>query len=145
MKILTSLIAAAALLGSILMFQHHRAAQALREAQAGGVGETGFADVPPPIDQDADKIYVVAAQNCPRAAAQQADRLAKQLGEEGIPVVRTHEVLFHPVDRQTMERLSAVMKGPLPLVFIHGRAASNPELAQVVAEYGRSRLAGASR
>ncbi|HEX4240235.1 MAG TPA: hypothetical protein VHZ53_02410 [Steroidobacteraceae bacterium] len=63
MKILISLVVAAALLGSILMFQHHRAAQALREAQAGGVGETGFADVPPPIDQDDDKIYVALTRS----------------------------------------------------------------------------------
>jgi hypothetical protein len=56
-----------------------------------------------------------------------------------MPVVRTNQVYFRPqqVDRATMSRLNVVMSGPLPLVFIHGRAAPNPELDRVVAEYYR--------
>jgi hypothetical protein len=30
-----------------------------------------------------------------------------------------------------------VMTGPLPIVFVHGRVASNPELNQVVEEFYR--------
>jgi hypothetical protein len=29
------------------------------------------------------------------------------------------------------------MQGPLPLVFVHGRVAPNPELSQVVEEFTR--------
>lgn len=138
MRILGSLIIAAAALGGYRTWSHHRAEHALREAFAGS-DVNGFVDVPPPIDQDSDTVYVVAAQNCPHAAAQQADRLAKQLGAQGVPVQRANRVGFRPeqVDRAAMDRLTVVMNGPLPLVFVHGRVASNPELNQVVEEYHR--------
>ena len=138
MKILSSLIVVAAVLGGYRIWSQHRAEHALREAFAGS-DVNGFVDVPPPINQDSDTVYVVAAQNCPHAAAQQADRLAKQLGGQGVPVQRANQVGFRPeqVDRAAMERLTVVMNGPLPLVFVHGRVASNPELNQVVEEYYR--------
>jgi hypothetical protein len=100
----------------------------------------GFLAVPPPINQNADTVYVVAAENCPHAAAQQADRLAKQLGDKGMPVVRANQVGYQPqqIDRATMNRLNVVMNAPLPLVFINGRVASNPEMDRVVAEYYRA-------
>jgi hypothetical protein len=80
---------------------------------------------------------VIAAQNCPKEAARQADHLAKELEREGIPALRTNQVLFQSqqMDHATKDRLSALMGGPLPLVFVHGRAAPNPGLDQVVAEY----------
>jgi hypothetical protein len=92
-----------------------------------------------PVNQNSDTVYVVAAQNCPHAAAQQADRLAKLLGAQGMPVERTSQVFFRSqqADRAAMGRLTVVMNGPLPLVFVHGRVASNPELNQVVEEYYR--------
>jgi hypothetical protein len=138
MKILCSLMVVGAVWGGYHLFNQHQAAHALRELLAGS-DVNGFVDVPPPANQNLDTIYVVAAQNCPRAAAQQADRLAKQLGGQGIPVVRTSQVFYHlqQVDRATMGRLTVVMNEPLPLVFVHGRAASNPELNQVVEEYYR--------
>jgi hypothetical protein len=120
------------------MYSHHQAARALQDVLASS-DANGFVDVPPPDNQDSDTIYVVAAQNCPHAAAQQADRLAKELGAQGMPVVRTRQVSFRPqqVDRATMSRLSVVMNGPLPLVFIHARVAPNPELDRVMAEHRR--------
>ncbi len=99
----------------------------------------GFVEVLPPANQDLDTIYVVAAQNCPHADAQNADQLAKSLGKQGIPVVRVNTVSYpsQQIDRATMNRLMVVMNGPLPLVFVHGRAAMNPEVNQVVEEYFR--------
>jgi hypothetical protein len=90
-------------------------------------------------EHQADTIYVVAAQNCPHAAAQQADQLARSLGKQGIPVVRVNQVSYptQQIDRTTMNRLMVLMNGPLPLVFVHGRAAMKPELTQVVEEYYR--------
>lgn len=139
MKFPASLIVIGAIWGGYQMHSQHQAARALRDVMASS-DANGFVDVPPPVNQDADTIYVVAAQNCPHAAAQQADRLAKQLGAQGMPVVRTSEVSFRPqqVDRATMSRLNVVMNGALPLVFIHSRAAPNPELDRVVAEYRAS-------
>jgi hypothetical protein len=138
MKILSSLILVGAVWGGYQIFSQHQAAHALREVLVGS-DVNGFVDVPPPVGQQLDTIYVVAAQNCPHAAAQQADRLAKELGAQGMPVARTSQVRFNPqeVDRAAMGRLTAVMNGPLPLVFVHGRVAPNPELNQVVEEYYR--------
>jgi hypothetical protein len=138
MKMPVSLILVGALWGGYHLYSEHQAARALRDVLA-SADTNGFVDVPPPVNQESDTIYVVAAQNCPHEAAQQADRLAKQLGAQGVPVVRINQVAFRPqqVDRATMSRLNVVMNGPLPLVFIHSRVASNPELDRVVAEYYR--------
>jgi hypothetical protein len=138
MKILSSIILVGAVWGGYQIFSQHQAAHALREVLLSS-DVNGFVDVPPPLNQNPDTVYVVAAENCPHAAAQQADRLAKQLGAQGMPVARTNQVGFHPqqVDRAAMDRLTVVMNGPLPLVFVHGRVATNPELDQVVEEYYR--------
>jgi hypothetical protein len=135
MKVLSSVVAVAAVWGSYHFISQHRAMnQVLASADV-----NGFVEIPHPVNQEVDTIYVVAAQNCPRAAAQQADQLAKQLGVQGIPVVRTSQVFYQlqQVDASAMSRLTVVMEGPLPLVFVHGRAAMNPELTQVVEEYYR--------
>ena len=138
MKILSSLILVGAVWGGYHVITQHRAAHALREVLVSS-DLNGFVDVPPPLNQNLDTVYVVAAQNCPHAAAQQADRLAKQLGAQGMPVERINQVGFRPqqVDRAVMNRLTVVMNAPLPLVFVHGRVATNPELNQVVEEYYR--------
>ena len=130
------MILAGVLWGGYHAYSHHQAAAALREVLASS-DENGFVELPLPAEQNSDAVYVVAAQNCPRATAQRANLLAKQLEEHGLPVVRTDQVMFRqgPVDRAGMSRLNAVMNSPLPLVFVHGRAASNPELVKVVAEY----------
>ena len=76
MKVLSSVIAVAAVWsGYHLLSQHHAMNQVLASSDV-----NGFVEVPAPVNQDANTIYVVAAQNCPHAAAQQADQLAKQLG-----------------------------------------------------------------
>jgi hypothetical protein len=136
MKILTSLIVVGAVWGGYEYASRHHAAHALQEV-LDGADAHGFVDVPPPANQRPDTIYVIAAQNCPREAAQQADRLAKELAAEGLPVVRASQVYYQmrQVDRATTDRLTAVMTGPLPLVFFHARAAMNPALDQVVEEY----------
>jgi hypothetical protein len=138
MKILSSVMLVAAAWGGYHMLSQRQAAHALRDVLA-SADVNGFLDVPPPANQNADTIYVIAAQNCPHAAAQQADQLAKQLGAQGMPVQRANQVYFSPqhMDGPAMNRLSVVMNGPLPLVFVHGRVASNPELSRVVEEYYR--------
>lgn len=138
MKAMSSVIAVAAVWAGYHLFsQHHAMNEVLASSDV-----NGFVDVPEPVNQDANTIYVVAAQNCPHATAQQADQLAKQLGERGIPVVRASQVLYHltQADAAKMTRLTTVMNGPLPLVFVHGRAAMNPALSQVVEEYNRPAL-----
>jgi hypothetical protein len=90
----------------------------------------------------ARRVLVVAARNCPRAEARRADRLAAALADLGIPVARGHQVRFTldgPVDGDTVNRVSGVMNGPLPIVFVNGRAKANPSLDEVVAEFGTDR------
>lgn len=139
MKFPVTLAVVAALWGGYQIHSQHQAAHALRDVLTSADAD-GFVDVPSPVNQNADTVYVVAAQNCPHAAAQQADRLAKQLSDKGVPVVRVNQVGYQPqrVDRPMMDRLNAVMNAPLPLVFINARVASNPEIDDVVAEYHRS-------
>ncbi len=138
MKVLSSLIVVGAVWGGYHLFSEHQAAHEMRELLASS-DVNGFVEVPPPANQDLNTIYVVAAQNCPHAAAQQADQLARSLGKQGIPVARVNGVSYPSqlLNRTTMDRLMVVMNGPLPLVFVHGRAAMNPELSQVVEEYYR--------
>lgn len=83
-------------------------------------------------------VYIVAAQNCTREAAQRANRLATELTEHGIPNQRVSRVNFQfqpSTQANTMERLNQIMNGPLPIVFLDGRAASNPSLESVLAAF----------
>jgi hypothetical protein len=100
----------------------------------------GFVQLPEVMGFDESRVMVVAAENCPHADAQRADRLAEDLRDRGIPVSRTHEVRFNPahIDVTMAQRVPAVMEGALPIVFIHGRAKGNPTLDDVVAEYQAS-------
>ena len=102
------------------------------------ISESGFASLPPVDGQDSRTVFVVAAQNCPHEEAQRADRLAEDLSRSGIPVRRTDEVHFSftgEPDSGTMERINRIMNGPLPIVFVDGRAKSNPSLDEVLAEF----------
>jgi len=97
-----------------------------------------FVALPPADGQDPATVFVVAAQNCPHEEAKRADRLAEDLARQGIPVQRTHDVRFHftaPPDPAMVDRMKGIMNGPLPVVFVHGRAKSNPSLDDVIAEF----------
>ena len=98
---------------------------------------TGFVAVPPPNGAPANTVMVVAAENCPHEDAQRADRLTAELKGCGIPVQRSHQVSFtiDSPDASVPERISSVMNGQLPIVFINGRAKPNPSLNDVIAEF----------
>jgi len=88
--------------------------------------------MPTPDGQDQTIVYVIAAENCPHEDAQRADRLAAALSEEHIPVQRSHHVGFSAIhDNAEAARVNTVMNGELPIVFVHGRAKSNPTLEDV--------------
>lgn len=100
-----------------------------------------FVSLPPVDGQRPQTVFVIAAQDCPHDAAQRADRLAESLSRRGIPVERTHSANFRftsPPDSETVDRISAVMEGPLPVVFINGRAKANPTLDEIASEFGRA-------
>jgi hypothetical protein len=138
---LLKLVLVAAIAGGTFSVLHsqarrHEARLAAEAVQAG----SGFVAMPPMTNHAGDAVLVVAAENCPHEDAQRADRLADQLRESGVPVVRSQQVSFSPagVDRATLERMNSVMTGPLPVVFVHGRAKGNPSATQVLAEWGRA-------
>jgi hypothetical protein len=101
-----------------------------------GADENGFVALPQAQGQDSGTVYVVAAVNCPHEAAQRADHLAADLRSQGVPVVRTSNVSFAgSMDESTAKSMNAVMNGPLPIVFVHGRARPGATLQDVQAEY----------
>lgn len=106
------------------------------------IGDPGpFVPLPPVDGQRPGTVFVIAAQDCPHDDAQRADRLAESLSSQGIPVERTHSASFvfaSQPDSDTADRISAVMEGPLPVVFINGRAKANPSLDEVAAEFRRT-------
>ncbi len=123
--------------GGYTYWKHHHESVA-RVETGPAVSSNCFAALPPVEGQSSRKVFVVAAENCPHEEAQRADRLAEDLGRKGIPVQRTHQVSFSltsPPESEVMERMSRIMNGPLPIVFIDGRAKSNPSLDEVVAEF----------
>ena len=86
------------------------------------------------------------ARNCPEAAAQGADSLVAELAHKGIPVERRYGISFTmqgdvgvDVNNEEMGRISKLMNGPWPLVFVNGRAQTNPSLEAVMAEIYRAR------
>jgi hypothetical protein len=118
-------------------YNHWRQYRATADALSGYSDERGFLALPPVNGRNPASILVIAAENCPHDDAQRADRLAEELLRRGLPVVRAHSVRFSlpSDDRAVVARIETVLNGPLPLVFVHGRAKANPTLGQVLAEY----------
>jgi hypothetical protein len=122
--------------------QHHgNTIQVGNKVQVGSrtvISENGFASLPPVNGQTSRKVYVLAPENCPGEDAKRADSLAADLSRKGIPVVRRDSARFSlssQLESDVQTRMSEVMGGPLPIVFVDGRAKSNPSLDEVVAEF----------
>ena len=126
--------------GAYAHWKHHHPSH--RDAVDLSTGSPGSFVSLPPVDGQRDRtVFVIAAQNCPHDAAQRADHLADALSRQGIPVERTNQAHFHFTSQptsETIDRISAVMNGPLPVVFIDGRAKSNPSLDEVAAQFRQS-------
>ena len=137
MRLIRLLLLFAAAVGVYQWYDKRSAAKALAAAQS----EYGFVDLPPASTGASTPVVVVAAQNCPEDAAQRADRLADDLSRQGVPVARTHNVSFTIPngDPGAVGRINAVMNGPLPIVFVRGRAKANASLDEVLAEYRAGR------
>lgn len=105
---------------------------------------TGFVALPPSI-MPSDKILILAPVNCPSREAQYADRLARNLQAQNIPYERISSIQFSVANipehedelKAHSERMNRIMSQPPPLVFVHGRAKSNPTLHEIIAEYQR--------
>ena len=118
--------------------EHRAGAEPAAGATATGeAGTRGFVDLPAVSGAAPNAVLVIAAENCPEEAAQRADQLAYRLRSHGVPVTRLHQVNFDIPngDPAVAQRVMSVMNGDLPIVFVRGRAKSNPSLDDVLAEY----------
>jgi len=136
MRFLNLIIVLCVAYGGYHYWQQHQITKQLQSM----TNANGFVEVPMPDDQEANIVYVVAAENCPHEDAQRADHLAKELSQQNISVQRTHRVGFSSIkDESEAQRINAVMNGELPIVFVSGRAKPNPSIEEVIAEFKSAR------
>ena len=89
-------------------------------------------------------VLVFAPINCTREAAQRARALAQELTQLGIPNVQTSSYAaasFEPTPEAlaSYQRLHKVMTGEIPIALVNGMGKANPSVADVAAEYARTR------
>ena len=109
------------------------------QAQAGR-GDGSFIELPLPDGVSARGVVIFAPENCPSEAAQRARRLASVLSAQNIPYRETSSANYSALSSQEeVSRVTAVMNGPIPIVYVDGRAKANPTAEEVVAEYRRGR------
>lgn len=104
----------------------------------------GFLPVPMPPNTEPGTVLVFAPLNCPREAAQRARALSQELTQLGIRNVQTSHypaMSFEPNPETlaSFKRLNKVMTGEIPIALINGMGKANPSVADVVAEYARTR------
>lgn len=90
-----------------------------------------------------DTVYIMTPKNCPSEAAQRATRLAKQLGERGIPNVRRDHfraAVTDPTDREMklLDHTTAIIDGEIPAVFVNDMGSVNPSAQEVISEFERT-------
>jgi len=95
----------------------------------------GFVKLPLPEGMDADSIVVFSPEDCPSDAARRADALVSSLASKRISVVRAHHATFDIRDQETADRVHSVMEGPIPVVFVRGKAKANPSVEEVLVEF----------
>lgn len=98
----------------------------------------GFVSVATPPGTPPDNVIILAAVNCPSAAAQRADTMAKRLTEMGIPNTRANHYSGSVTDRDQLpllQRTSVVMGGEIPIVIVNGMAKANPTVDEVASEF----------
>lgn len=95
--------------------------------------DTAYPTMSMPTDLKAGHVMVVAAENCTKAAAQQADAITLSLKAKNIPVQRVHRVQFKPQSREDAQQIQKVMQQGPPVVFYAGKAMSQPTWDDVLA------------
>lgn len=118
-------------------YREHRAIRAM-------MSPNGFLPVPMPPNAAPGTVLVFAPINCTREAAQRARALAQELTQLGIPNVQTSSYAaasFEPTPEAlaSYQRLHKVMTGEIPIALVNGMGKANPSVADVAAEYARTR------
>lgn len=94
---------------------------------------TAYTDISMPTDLKPHHVMVVAAENCPKAAAQQADAITRSLKDHHIPVQRVHTVNFRISSQADAKKIEQVMNAGPPVVFYNGKAQAKPSWDDVLA------------
>jgi hypothetical protein len=123
----------------------HNAAHAAPTAGS-SADENGFVYMPPVEGQKRDTVYVVLGPDGSAGDVWRAGQLVDDLSDKGIPVVLTSRVNFVPigfagVDDAGVDKVTALMSGPAPIVFVDGKAKADASVEEVEAEYTRATAA----
>lgn len=102
-------------------------------SDSGSAGGTAYTEISMPTDLKPNHVMVVAAENCPKAAAQQADAITRSLRDKQIPVQRVHTVNFHIASQADAQAIEKVMNAGPPVVFYNGKAQAKPSWDDVLA------------
>jgi hypothetical protein len=133
-------IAIALLLGAgVHLWQVHARSVQDRHLQATG-DSYGFVPVITSAGAPADTVVILAALNCPSAAAKRAKAMAERLSEMGIPNSRADSYQASITDRKLvplLQQTNQVLGGEIPVVIINGMGKANPTVDEVAAEYRR--------
>ncbi len=107
-----------------------------------GPSARGFQSIPLPDGVSARGVVVFAPKHCTSDAARRTDDLVRHLSKHGIAYVRTDSANFNNLTSQDeASRVMSVMNGPVPIVYVNGKAKANPTPQEVVAE-SRDKKAG---
>jgi len=146
MNVLKTLAVVGAVIGGLVLWDAFKPEGGLKaiaesvQAQGSKGAGNGFEAIPLPDGVSARGVVIFTPQNCPSDAAQRARRLMAQLSAERIPYRETSSAEFSALQSQEeANRVMAVMNGPVPVVYVDGRAKANPAPEEVVAEYRRGR------
>jgi hypothetical protein len=123
---------------------HHWTERREYSAMKAVMSPNGFLPVPMPPDAEPNTVLLFTPLNCPREASQRAIALSEELTRQGIRNLRTSRYAaasFEPSPETlaSFKRLNKVMTGDIPIVLINGMGKSNPTVAEVVAEYARTK------
>jgi hypothetical protein len=140
-NIIRSVIAVCVALVALQYWAIHRQAAAVRMYPV-GADANGFSPLPAMFDPPRERLLILAPPNCPREAGRRADELVSLLQGEGITVTRSGSVSIRPTrdpSSAEMDQLNMTMLGPLPIVFVGGRARNNPTTDEILAEYRQAK------
>lgn len=101
-----------------------------------GPSAQGFQPIPLPDGVSARGVVVFAPKHCTSDAARRTDDLIRHLSKHGVAYVRTDSADFNNLTSQDeASRVMSVMNGPVPIVYVNGKAKANPAPQEVVAEF----------
>ena len=148
MNVLKTLTVVGAVIGGLVLWDAFKPEGGMKavvenigaKASPGKDGASEFVAIPLPDGVSAQGVVIFAPENCPSEAAQRARRLVGHLSTQRIPYRETSNADFSTLSSQEeANRVMSVMNGPVPVVYVNGRAKANPTPEEVVAEYRRGR------